>query len=132
MNDIWYTMCNHKNKPHPFVCVSPQRPVTLFLYFGNPDPPPPVPVRPRCSPLNATTRNGTIPHDTTQKTASNGTKAVPLGGVGLLIFVTLPIAWLVFGLCLCLLVVASKWLLVGRVHPGESFTTHRYGIGGIV
>ncbi len=44
----------------------------------------------------------------------------------MLIFATLPLAWLAFGLSLCLLVAASKWLLIGRIMPGESFTTHRY------
>lgn len=52
-------------------------------------------------------------------------QAAPLGGPCLLIFATLPVAWLVFGLCLCLLVAGSKWALVGRVRPGESFNTHR-------
>lgn len=54
-------------------------------------------------------------------------QAAPLGGSYLLIFATLPLGWLVFGLCLCLLVAASKWVLVGRVRPGESFNTHRCG-----
>ncbi|CBJ29686.1 non-ribosomal peptide synthetase modules [Ectocarpus siliculosus] len=31
---------------------------------------------------------------------------------------------MLYGLCLCLLVAASKWLLVGRVRPGETFNTH--------
>lgn len=75
---------------------------------------------------NGTIRRETEPYDSKRRvTKRHNTKAVPLGGVGLLIFVTLPLAWLVFGLCLCLLVVGSKWLLVGRVHPGESFNTHR-------
>lgn len=52
-------------------------------------------------------------------------QAVHLGGFGTLIFATLPLAWLAFGLSLCLLVAASKWLLIGRIKPGESFTTHR-------
>ncbi|CAM9898190.1 unnamed protein product, partial [Ectocarpus fasciculatus] len=51
-------------------------------------------------------------------------KAAPLGGSCLLIFVTLPLAWMLYGLCLCLLVAASKWILVGRVRPGETFNTH--------
>ncbi|CAM9154206.1 unnamed protein product, partial [Sphacelaria rigidula] len=51
-------------------------------------------------------------------------QVAPVVSVAFSMFVVLPLAWMGWGLCLCTMVVASKKVLVGRVRPGESFTTH--------
>lgn len=98
---------NKKKDDARFCCVA-------AAAAAPPPPPPLVPLVPRTDP---------DPHDSKCICMR---QAAPLGGPCLLIFATLPVAWLVFGLCLCLLVAGSKWALVGRVRPGESFNTHRY------
>ncbi|CAM9806510.1 unnamed protein product, partial [Phaeothamnion confervicola] len=58
--------------------------------------------------------------------ASSGGGADVVAGPVMTVLVVLPALWIAYGAVLCALVVASKWMLVGRLAPGTRFATHSW------